>query len=731
MNKSIKWLAILSVLLLALLSFSLVACENGDNGDDTQTDTATSTDTSTNTDTDTSTETDTGTDTSTNTDTDTDTDTSIPVPEEPEIYNVTFRQGNGVPDVVLQIERGTNPTLPEIKPQEGYILEWEVTDFTNLCNDSLVTLHKTPIPYEIVYVLGEGVNNEDNPESITIGKKVALLAPSRPGCNFAGWYADEEMTQSITEITGISSSITVYAKWEPIEYNIYYMLNAGTNNPQNPTKYNVDSEITLLSPTKTDFDFVGWYIKDTDTKVETTEDILGDVELEARWIVERFEITYVGTTDDEHENPADFDKTENITLKPATRYGYTFGGWFLDKNLTVPVDKILGSSQEDKTIYAKFTIDKFTIQYVTTPGMAGAVNNITEYDVNTEYEFVNPAVSDGYIFEGWYIQGTDTKVEAIVPGGALRQNLVLEPKIGYKKYEINYNLNDGILPDDAKDYYTLENVGSNKYVLPTPTKQGYIFMGWYGDAKFQTAEVTSLNGNDKKDVTLYACWMVAKYNITYNYGIAGTGVTNNNPKTFDMNTVVTFEKPSKEGFIFIGWYSDSSCETVIKSTEGLYEHITVYAKWIEGSNIADQANLTTTATCWICNQSTLGSIVDGNRETAIGGNYLSADGGKYTLTFAYDNNQYVKNVVIVCNGKGTVVPTGDKVTEVTNNAFNIMLVAYDAEGNVVYDPSTKSTAGKETLEFEIDAEIARIEIVVNTAYVGSYYLWEVEINAAA
>ena len=83
MKNSIKWLAILSMLLIVLMTGSLIAC-NKDNGD-------------VNTNTDTS------------TDTATDTDTNVPEPPvepdtEPEIYTVTFRQGNGVPDIVMQID---------------------------------------------------------------------------------------------------------------------------------------------------------------------------------------------------------------------------------------------------------------------------------------------------------------------------------------------------------------------------------------------------------------------------------------------------------------------------------------------------------------------------------------------------------------------------------------------------------------------------------------------------
>ena len=209
MKNSIKWLAILSMLLIVLMTGSLIAC-NKDNGD-------------VNTNTDTS------------TDTATDTDTNVPEPPvepdaEPEIYTVTFRQGNGVPDIVMQIERGTIPTLPEIQPEIGYDLEWEVTDFTNLCNDGLVGVHRTPIPFNVTYVLGEGTNSKDNPNTVTIVDTVKLQNPERVGCIFNGWYSDEACTNKITEIAkGTNKDLSIYASWTPVEYSLSYDVVGGTN----------------------------------------------------------------------------------------------------------------------------------------------------------------------------------------------------------------------------------------------------------------------------------------------------------------------------------------------------------------------------------------------------------------------------------------------------------------------------------------------------------------------
>ena len=713
MKRTTNWLVVVSILLVMLLSFSLVAC--GGNTTDT------------NTDTNTGTNTDTDTDTNTDNNPDTPGDDST---DEPETYKVIFRQ-NGFEDIVLDIERGSAPDLPAPQPETGYVVTWEVTEFSNLSSDSIVGVHRIPVQYGITYVVGEGVNNEENPSEINIETEIILKNPSRVGCEFNGWYEDEACTKKITTISkGKTAPVTVYAGWTPIEYTISYTLDGGNNNTQNLVKYTVDSNFTLLNPSKADHDFDGWYNAETDTRVETTEDFVGNVTLVAKWIFERFDITYVGVKPNEHENPADFDKTQTITFKDPSREGYTFGGWYKDANYTQKITGISAGTLENITVYAKMTAVKYTIQYVVASGVTANSGNINEYTVDTDFELLPPSFSDGFEFDGWFIQGTNQKVEVIVPGGDLKQNLVLEAKVGYKKYNITFNTDDGELPENTQDYFTVENTGSNALKLPTPTKNGYRFMGWYTDSEFNSAPLTSIDGAKKADVVLYARWNLAKYVITYDYGIAGTGVTNSNPTTFDMNNAVEFTKPAKEGYIFIGWYTDSSLNNVINTTEGLYSNLTVYAKWIIGSNIADQATITTTSTTWVCDNSTMKWLVDGDRHTAIGGDY---NAGSYTLTFKYDNEHFVTSVVVVCNGSGIYASHNPQkeIEEVTTNSFDIILTAYDKDGNVVYNPTTKNPNGKEAVEFEINANVAKIEIKVYTSYNGSRYLWEVEVNAGA
>lgn len=68
-----------------------------------------------------------------------------------------------------------------------------------------------------------------------------------------------------------------------------------------------------------------------------------------------------------------------------------------------------------------------------------------------------------------------------------------------KEYQINYELDGGILSDDSAKTY-LENIGLS--ILPTPTKEGYEFKGWMLNDQI----VTSIDPTLNKDITLVATW---------------------------------------------------------------------------------------------------------------------------------------------------------------------------------------------------------------------------------
>ena len=99
--------------------------------------------------------------------------------------------------------------------------------------------------------------------------------------------AEDFTGNAVTEIVqGTTGNITLYAKWLE-NYAITYELEGGTNAPENPASYNMETEtITLKDPVKTGYTFAGWY-KDGEFTTQVTEIVqgtTGNITLYAKWI---------------------------------------------------------------------------------------------------------------------------------------------------------------------------------------------------------------------------------------------------------------------------------------------------------------------------------------------------------------------------------------------------------------------------------------------------------------
>ena len=122
------------------------------------------------------------------------------------------------------------------------------------------------------------------------------------------------------------------------------------------------------------------------------------------------------------------------------------------------------------------------------------------------------------------------------------------------------------------------NMAYSPYVKPT--KVNYVFDGWYKDSGLTTAfDFTSaINSN----TTVYAKW-VHGYKVTYNLnGGTWTSSMANPQYVKDSGSGGTVSKPSdpsREGFVFAGWYLDASFETAFDFTKKITEDKALYAKW--------------------------------------------------------------------------------------------------------------------------------------------------------
>ena len=269
----------------------------------------------------------------------------------------------------------------------------------------------------------------------------------------------------------------------------------------------------------------------------------------------------------------------------VTKTGYTFDGWYDNSGLTgSAVTTISSSATGNKEFWAKWTIKTTTITIdantanhgSTTPGTVTA----TWGSALPSFTAAAPATPDGYQLKGYYTAATGgTKV--INVNGTLvastdyadgsgnwkyeTSTLTLYAQYEAKTFTITYLDDDESTPISASPTSYTYGVGVAE--LPTPTKSGYNFVGWYSQwcveeehSGVYDAECirTEIETTDYGDVTYIAKWTVAPTTEDIYYGqitITAGALTKGNTgtKQFFTNTGGTIANTTA-----ISWESNPS-----------------------------------------------------------------------------------------------------------------------------------------------------------------------------
>lgn len=176
-------------------------------------------------------------------------------------------------------------------------------------------------------------------------------------------------------------------------------------------------------------------------------------------------------------------------------------------------------------------------------------------------------------------------------GGSKTVNFTIANKSMF--YMISFNANgatSGSMKDLQIKYGQSYNLTKNAY-----KKRGYDFIGWNTESDGSGADE---NGNGilyedmakdpvvagKEDMgkllILYAQWEVATYKITYK--LDGGVNHEQNPATYTINDEIVLKEPTKEGYTFAGWYTDSKfteSKKISVISKGSVGNKVLYAKW--------------------------------------------------------------------------------------------------------------------------------------------------------
>ena len=208
----------------------------------------------------------------------------------------------------------------------------------------------------------------------TNNKYKEVFTPTKDGFIFDGWYSDTSFNNEVKEIFILDSDKTLYAKWIPTGYNVYFYSMGGSSVPtiENTTAiFLTDVDGNYLSdyiPTKAGYKFDGWYDDENYTNKITIQFIITyDITLYAKWTpiyiyfhmnggsgVGDYGETDIGKYQYDGGTLDLIDSEGNYKLLfTPYKAGWIFGGWYTDQELTIP--KLYVNTDDDIHLYAKWT----------------------------------------------------------------------------------------------------------------------------------------------------------------------------------------------------------------------------------------------------------------------------------------------------------------------------------------------------------------------------------------
>ena len=334
-------------------------------------------------------------------------------------------------------------------------------------------------------------------------------------------------------------------------------------------------------PVKDGYKFIGWY--NGNEEYDFTKPVTEDITLTAKYVsvldIDTLLQTSVNKVNNEYYTASYADKiiTYNIInndIKSAALQNTGLIGGIRDllkadgiKELTIKSgDKtyIFDEPNENLEVGQSSAVFLTMIQMLEeTTGMT--ISDITLDDLIGAELDVTISLEDGYISKA---------------GNNLEQYKALITGEKTPVYTVTF---------DVDGTQTYSQVKSGKTVIePTaPTKEGYTFDGWYTDSELTTKyEFTNIVNSN---IVLYAKFNINNYNVKFYDG--DTELT-------DLAQIVEYGKtinnvtPTKEGYAFVGWYTDSTLTTEYSSSLEIKNDVVLYAKWKQVvANITTQAEL--------------------------------------------------------------------------------------------------------------------------------------------
>lgn len=542
---------------------------------------------------------------------------------------------------------------------------------------------------------------------------------SLDGYSFKGWNTKADGTgtsysneQEVNNLASSSSSITLYAQWQPLEYKVYFSAGEGNGTMDEQTlTYDKSENLSANTFSKSSSSFVGWsrgalgHIYEDKARVCNLCTLDGNgipegVNLTAQWadygsVVlmitlngKSIDIPNCETSIILNSNSSDF-----TGFKKSGNGTYQLNNLPSNAEYTLLIDDFDGINRKYDTSSVRITtkpdeaviinLNYCTVQinsqdddYYGTAWIEDGNSRVSKKTVLVgDKLIINSGTNEGYIFESYTAMLNAPKWEddnLTIPNQEItvKGETIITSHPTPIKYKIKFNSNGGKTPSGEISkmqdliYDEPSNLFDNKFI-----RKGYVFAGWSenndgsGTVYDNGQSVKNLSNTNNDTLNLYAKWDNNNYYVHFsNNGALGT--MDAQKFTYDKTQTLNSVTLSKAGYRFKEWNTKENGEgtsykdkaSVMNLTDEYDGNVILYAQWQRENYVLN----------YVSNDKKNASIKEKvlvNEEHKIAGNSFKRDGYK----FVQWNTR--------ADGKGEVYKVGDNICNLGQDNETITLYA--------------------------------------------------------
>ena len=441
------------------------------------------------------------------------------------------------------------------------------------------------------------------------------------------------------------------------------------------------------------YTFKGWY-DSTDYSNQITEFYNSSKTLYAKWDPNPHSVFIIPNGGTYYTLKIDGEYDQTVEIPDPVKEGYTFAGWKITSSNGSVVygsydktDKTYKFGDGNDIFTAQWSINNYKLDFDVNGGISEYETRVCDYQSKIKIE---DPIKKGYTFIGW----SNVKFGTIEKSNGFSNYTfgagddTIKAEWSINTYTAVLDLHGGSCFEKAQKYNYNDPISD----LPVPFLEGYVFTGWYTEA-IGGKKITD-DTLIEDDIVLHAHWERRIYKISLD---PNGGICNQKEVNVKFEDTFTLPVPTKEGYSFVGWYTEKDGGNEVNGKSPAVQDLTIYAQWKSIAVIsAENQNVKSGETVSIPfsisgNPGVMGYEIDLNYDssvfTPISVTVDSCfdkvlDNDTINSSIGYIENGKLKIVWIACENityDGTMFSVQFKVSENAKSGSNIIGVTYDTD----------------------------------------------------